>query len=154
VWKRTKEVLRNQLRQGLTVRQASLAVAIGLLGGIFPILGCSSVATIGLAASLRLNQPIALAFNFIAFPVKVLMIVPFLRFGEWLFRAEPLPFDIVAFTAEWMAAPMATTQSFAMSFVHVLGGWVVAAPFLLGLVYLLALPPIRRVAMVVAARTA
>lgn len=152
--KRTKEVLRNQLRRGLTVRQATMAVVLGLVGGIFPILGCSQIAVISLVAPFRLNQPIAVAFSFIAFPVKILLIVPFLRFGEFLFRADPLPFDIVAFTSEWMAAPMATTQATAMSFVHVIVAWMVAAPFIAIVLYLIAYPPTRRIANIAATRHA
>lgn len=144
--KKVRDVLHRQLRQGLTVHHASLAVALGLVGGIFPIIGCTTIVCMISAFIFRLNQPIALAVNFLAVIPKLALIIPFLRFGEFLFRAEPISFEIKAFTARWMAEPLLTTQTFAMSFVHAIVAWLVVAPFLFVVLYFIVRPIIERTA--------
>lgn len=144
--KKVQGVLQRQLIQGLKVHHASLAVAFGLVGGIFPILGCTTIVCLIAAFIFRLNQPITLAVNFLVFLPRLALIIPFLRFGEFLFRADPISFEIKSFTARWVAEPLLTTQTFAMSFVHAIVGWLVVAPFLVGLLYFIVRPVIDKTA--------
>jgi len=147
---KVRQVLLRQLRQGLTIHHASLAVALGLVAGIFPIIGCTTIVCMIGAALFRLNQPIAISLNLLAVLPKLALIIPFLRFGEFLFRAEPISFEIKAFTARWMAEPLLTTQTFAMSFVHAIVGWLVVAPIAFLIFYFVARPIVTRTARVLA----
>ena len=40
---------------------------------------------------LRLNQPLIQAVNFLAYPLQLALLIPFLRAGEWLFGAPHTP---------------------------------------------------------------
>jgi uncharacterized protein (DUF2062 family) len=66
----------------------ALSTAIGLLLGLFPILGTTTIIITGLGLLFRLNLPLMMALSYLVYPVQLLLIIPFIRFGEWLF-GEP-----------------------------------------------------------------
>lgn len=134
------QVVRKQLVQGLSARDCARAVAVSLTIGMFPIMGCSTPINTAAAAGLRLNQPIVQAFNWLCAPLKLALIFPFLRLGEWLFQAEPFTLSLVEFSEIFFADWLGTTQAFAWTFVHAICGWLVCAPLIYGLLYCLAKP--------------
>jgi len=89
------------------------------------------------ALSLRLNQPIIQVVNWMMGPLKLLLIIPFLRLGEWLFAAEPFSLSLTEFSRIFFNDWWGTTQEFAWTFVHAISGWLVVAPGIYLIVFLL-----------------
>ena len=137
-------VIQTQLTQGLSVDACSRAVAMGITIAIFPILGFSTLMNTVAAAWFRLNQPVVHAFSWIMGPVKIALIFPFLRLGEFLFRAEPFTLSLAEFSERFFSDWLATGREFAWTFVHATVGWLLCAPILFALLYLLARPIIQR----------
>ena len=82
---RVLDPLRHQLRQGLTPGALAWSLALGLALGIIPLWGTSTLLCLGLAALLRLNQPAMQVANYLAYPLQILLLLPFIRMGESLF---------------------------------------------------------------------
>ena len=85
-----------QLKQGITPEKIALTIALGGTLGIFPILGACTVLCAGAAFWLRLNQPIIQLVNYFVYPLQILLLIPFYRAGEILFRADPVPIVNIA----------------------------------------------------------
>lgn len=130
VYKRVKKVIHTELTKGLDARGGSRAIGSAFTFGIFPIIGFSTPLNTLSAFVFRLNQPIVQAINWVLGPLKLLLIFPFLRFGEWLFRAEPFTLSLTEFSSIFFDDWLATTQEFAWTFVHVITGWLVLAPLI------------------------
>ena len=79
------------LKQGVTPRKLALTVALGFVIGLFPSLGITSILCILLALILRLNLPAILLINFFAYPLQLIFFIPFIKIGEFIFGATPLP---------------------------------------------------------------
>jgi len=75
------------LKQGTAPDRLALCVAIGIVVGNIPILGVSSVLCGIIALALRLNLPAMQLVQAAMAPTQVLLIIPFVRFGEWILRA-------------------------------------------------------------------
>jgi uncharacterized protein (DUF2062 family) len=75
------------LRQGISPRRLSLTLALGFAIGCIPVIGIPTVVCAGLALALRLNLPAIQAANYAAMPFQVLLILPFVRLGNWLFAS-------------------------------------------------------------------
>ena len=75
------------LRQGMSPRRLGLCVAIGIVVGNIPILGISSLLCLGIALAFRLNLPAIQLVQAAMAPTQVLLIIPFVRLGEWLLHA-------------------------------------------------------------------
>jgi len=138
VLKKVKQVIRRELTNGLNLRDGSIAIASSFTLGIFPIIGFSTPLNTLTAFLFRLNQPIVQALNWVLGPLKWLLIIPFLRFGEWLFAAEPFLLGLTEFSKIFFADWIATTKEFAWTFVHVICGWLVLAPIIYLAVYFVA----------------
>lgn len=80
-----------QLRQGITPREIALTLALGAVLGIFPILGATTALCAIAAVRLRLNQPVIQLVNYLAYPLQLVLLIPFYRAGERLFGADPVP---------------------------------------------------------------
>jgi uncharacterized protein (DUF2062 family) len=140
---RAKQLLLAQLRQGLSPRDCSRAVATGLTIGVFPILGCSTLLNTVCAHQWRLNQAIVQSLNWICAPLKLALIFPFLRLGEFLFQAESFNLSLAELSRRFYADSAATLVEFGWSFMHALTGWLCCIPALYLLLYVATMALIR-----------
>jgi len=123
------------LRQGVTPEKIALSLAFGLGIGIFPVLGLSTVLCTVVAIVLRLNLPAIQLVNYLASPLQLALIIPFVRVGEHLLglRAQPLSvsegFRILA------AGVIHAIVVLWDAIVHAALGWLVIGPVLIFALY-------------------
>lgn len=122
-----RALLRALLRQGLSPRRLAACLVIGAAFSIFPILGVATPLLTVVALGFKLNLPVIQLVNYLGTPVQLLLIVPFLRVGEWLLHAEPLPLA----PAVILERLQQDASGFLVEFSHAAGcaivGWAVAA---------------------------
>lgn len=82
------------LQQGMTPERLALTVAIGSMIGLSPLYGLTTLICVGVAAALRLNQAAIQVANYMVFPFQLMLIIPNIRAGEWLFGIEHFPFNL------------------------------------------------------------
>ncbi len=81
------------LRQGITPEKISLSIALGVVIGIFPVVGTTTLLCTVVAIVLRLNLPIIQLANWLVYPLQLLLIAPFFFAGAYLFGSEPFTRD-------------------------------------------------------------
>ena len=81
---KARESFRAMLRQGISPREVSLAIASGATLSIFPVPGTTTVLTLAAARAFRLNIVVSQAANLLASPLQLLALVPFLKAGAWM----------------------------------------------------------------------
>lgn len=79
------------LRQGITPEKVALTVALGLALGVTPVIGSTTLLCTLAAVVLRLNLPAIQLVNGLVYPLQLVLIIPFLRAGAWLFGDHSLP---------------------------------------------------------------
>jgi hypothetical protein len=72
------------LRQGVSPSCLAFTLAVGFAIGCIPVLGVSTIACAALAMALGLNLPAIEAANLAAWPMQLILFVPFVRLGGWL----------------------------------------------------------------------
>ncbi|KAK6937951.1 protein of unknown function DUF2062 [Dillenia turbinata] len=127
------------LRIGAEPKQLAFSTALGITLGVFPICGVT-VFLCGMAIAVLgslCHPPSLMLANFIATPIELSLVVPFLRFGETLTGGAHFPL-----TADALKKVLTgqASREVLLSIVHALLGWLVAAPFLLAALYVLFLP--------------
>jgi uncharacterized protein (DUF2062 family) len=73
------------LRQGISPRRLALTLSLGLAIGCIPVVGIPTALCAMLALALHLNLPAIQVANYVAMPLQLVLIVPFVRLGGWLF---------------------------------------------------------------------
>jgi uncharacterized protein (DUF2062 family) len=121
------EPLRRQLTQGVSPGALALALALGITLGVLPLLGLTTVACAAAAAALRLNQPAIQVANYAAYPVQLLLYVPFFQAGAWLFGAPAPSITLTQVRAELAADLWGTVGQYAWANVRAVGAWAVVA---------------------------
>jgi uncharacterized protein (DUF2062 family) len=126
-----------QLRQGVTPSKLALALALGLVVGVVPVLGVSTAVCALLAVALRLNQPAIQVANYVAYPLQLLLLIPAFRAGAWLFGRPPITFSVAQLRAELDADTLGTIGRYLADNLRALAVWGALAPLACGLLYLL-----------------
>jgi len=135
-----------QLKQGVTPEMVALTVALGLVIGVFPILGSTTLLCGIAAAALGLNQPIIQLVNYFAYPAQLLALIPFYRAGESLFNRPHLPLSMPMLIERFRADVGQFFSDFGMVAVGGIVVWCLVAPFVAAAVYYLTRPPLRLLA--------
>ena len=141
---RVVAVIVAQLTQGFTPQKIALTIALGLNLGVFPILGCTTLLCALAAFCLKLNQPVIQLVNWLAYPLQFMLLLGFVRIGEWLMRAPPVPFSIPELLRKFQESPAKFIQEFGMTGVHGIVAWLLIAPLATALIYFLLLPPLKK----------
>ena len=131
---------------GITPEKIALSIAFGLVLGVFPALGWTTLLCLFVALRLRLNVPAMQLVNYLVYPLQLMLLVPFIRAGEVLFRAPRLslsPPQIFAMIHEgvWQAIKALWVATF-----HAIAAWALMAPLAVYLIYRLLAPVLRKVA--------
>lgn len=138
--------IRSQLTQGASPAALSRAVACGVVCGVFPILGTTGIVATAAGWALRLNQAVIHSLHWLLYPLHLLLIPVYIRAGERLFGAEPIPFSIPEALKLFLRSPSAFFGEFGMSCVHCIAAWAVSSPPIAILVACSVHPLIRRLA--------
>lgn len=138
--------VKQQLTQGITADRITLTIALGLTLGIFPILG-SSILLCGIAGvMLKLNQPIIQAIGTLAYPLQLVLLLPFYRAGEWMFNQPHIPLSITVLIQRFFADVGQFLKDYGMTGVRGIIVWCIIAPVLGPILYFIIRKPIRALA--------
>jgi uncharacterized protein (DUF2062 family) len=134
------------LRQGMSPNRLALCVAIGVVVGNIPILGVSTLLCAAIALALRLNLAAIQLVQAAMAPTQVLLIIPFVRLGEWILRVPPQPLSIkegLALLARGAGHAVVVLWD---AILHAGLAWIMVAPVAVYLLYKLLTPMFSRAA--------
>ncbi|NJN42433.1 MAG: DUF2062 domain-containing protein [Flammeovirgaceae bacterium] len=81
------------LKSGTTPEKLALAVALGVVVGILPVWGISTLLCFFLAPLLKINVAILQMVNYAVYPLQLALIYPFIKTGSYIFNINPLPYS-------------------------------------------------------------
>jgi uncharacterized protein (DUF2062 family) len=142
------------LSQGITPRHIALSLAFGIVLGIFPVLGTTTVLCTVAALAWRLNMVAIHTVHFAIMPVQLLLIIPFVRLGEHIVKAPPQPLSMDAGMALIAASVMHAIVVLWDAIVHAMLGWLAIGPIAIYLLYRVLRPLLERAALTMSPRAA
>jgi uncharacterized protein (DUF2062 family) len=134
------------LMQGVSPHRLALCVAIGVVVGNIPILGVSTILCAAIALTLRLNLPAIQIVQAAMAPTQLLLIIPFVRLGEWILRLPPEPVSLkqgMALLAQGVGHAIAVLSD---AILHAGLAWTLVAPLAVYCIYKLLTPVFIRAA--------
>jgi len=127
VFRRVQGLILEQLKQGTDPRRLALAIVLGALIGVFPILGATTSLCLAVGTALKLNQPLMQAVNFIFYPVQLILFPIFLKVGTWVFGGSAIVFDPIQLKNEFFQSVPAFMEKYAWIGLKGIGVWVMLA---------------------------
>jgi uncharacterized protein (DUF2062 family) len=140
------------LRMGADPDKLAWSLALGLVVGVNPLLGSTTL--LGLAAAFRLNLVASQVGNHAMYPVEILMFPVFIKLGDLLFGTQRIPLEGKAL---WHAAkyhPWDTTRLLWTWEWHALVVWAVFATVAMPTIALGMEPMLEKMARRVQGKTA
>ena len=138
--------LRAQLTQGVTPDRLALTVAVGTACSLLPFFGFTTLLNLAVGLRLRLNQPILQTVNYLLTPVQLSLILVYVRAGEFIWRAEPMPLSIPTLVTSFRADPLSFLENFGLTGIHAATAWLLSVPPILAALYYPLRPALRRFA--------
>lgn len=80
----------NIRKQGFSSETLALSVSIGIIGGAFPVLGFASYVCLLLTLAFKQNIIIVQVVNWLAYPLQILLLIPFMKLGNSIFAGGDL----------------------------------------------------------------
>ncbi len=131
------------LRMGATPERLAWSIAAGLVIGINPLLGSTTLLCLAVASLFRLNIAASQLANHIVYPLQFLLVVPFIRLGSRLFHTAPLPLSPGRLLHEARLHPVSLTRQLWLWESHALIVWSIAAIVLTPLLAAVLTPTLR-----------
>ena len=138
--------VKTQLTQGISVERISWTISLGIVLGVFPIMGTPTVVCLLASWGLRLNHVVMQVFKEAVYPLHLALILVFIRLGERLTGSPLISFSITELIGKFKADPLRFASDFGMAAWHGVLAWLLVAPFAALLVKWLATPVVRRLA--------
>ena len=136
--------IRTLLKQGVTPEKISLGIALAVAISICPLLGLPTLLCTVLAVTLRLNLPLMQIVNYLLTAPQWALIIPFLRAGEILFGAAPLPLHLDELRTLLEADFWSTLAWFWRCGMHAGLVWLITVPVVAVATYVMTIPAVRR----------
>ena len=137
-WFKNKVIdpVKGAVTSGLSAKNLSMSLSVGLTAGLFPIPGLTTVPTIGLSYILGANIVVAQVVNMLCFALELAMVYPFMMAGRYILGGADFSFSLNDFELSLEAL-----KHYARPFGYGVLAWTIMAPFMLGVVYYLLLYP-------------
>jgi len=130
----------NQLTQGSSPAKLAWTIALGIVVGVFPIMGSTTLVCLFVGWIFKLNQPILHIFKSAVYPLHLGLILVFIRLGERLYGVPLISFSIPELVGKFNADPLQFARDFGMAAWHGVSAWLLIAPLALVLIKIAVLP--------------
>jgi uncharacterized protein (DUF2062 family) len=136
--------LRNLLSQGVAPEKLAWSLSAGFVISFFPIFGTTTSLCILAGIVFRLNHVALQLANYLAYPLQLILILPFIRMGEWIFQAEQVPFDLDQVKSIFMNSLIEFIKLYGYALLQASVAWLIVAVPVLFLVYFFLAPWMRK----------
>jgi uncharacterized protein (DUF2062 family) len=115
------------IQQGTSAKGLALSATLGTLLGVFPIFGISSWIIAIIALHFRLNLVLMMSLSYLFWPLQMVLLIPFLRLGEWFWNAPPFPLSIDQIITAFNASFINAIKDLWDANLYALWGWLLIA---------------------------
>jgi len=127
MFNKIKNVIKQQLAQGVSVEKLSQSLTCGVLIGCFPLIGF----TTGLAAlfgfMFKLNHVVVQTANYLMYPIQILLIPVYIKLSGLIIDIHDLPIRPDLIVKSFVENPIYFMQQYGFVTLIALGIWFVAS---------------------------
>ena len=144
IYRRLIQIVKDFLNQGATPHDLALAIALGVIVGMFPVQGTTALICTLIAVLFRLNLIIIQLANYLSFPLMMLMLVPFYTIGHSLFNKGSFEWTFNEMIRLFQTNFWAGVSELSWSIGYAVLVWLIFAPVGILILYIISIKVIRR----------
>ena len=132
-----KDTISVIFKQGLTPKELNQSIIVSGLISIIPILGVSTFMITTVSLKRKLNLPVMIALSYLMWPVQILLIIPFIRVGEFIFSVPRNHHTVEEIISSFQNSFFQTLSHLSFELLCGLGGWfLTAVPVAVGIYWI------------------
>jgi uncharacterized protein (DUF2062 family) len=131
------------LRMGASPEKLAWSIAVGLLIGINPVLGTTTILCLALAFIFRLNVAASQLGNHVVYPLQLILIIPFIRIASRVFHTAPMPLSANELLHAAREHPVALSRQLWLWEWHAFLLWAAVAAVAIPIIALVITPVLR-----------
>jgi len=135
--------VRQLLLQGIAPEKIALTIALGIVLGVTPVLGATTILCTLAAMALGLNLPAIQLVNGVAYPLQFILLIPFYRLGAWMFGADASTLSLDNVGALIRAGVGHAITTLWLVTMHALVAWLALGAVTSAILYVLLVPLVR-----------
>jgi uncharacterized protein (DUF2062 family) len=143
-WSYFRKTITHALHQGMTPGKLAATCALGIVISIIPVFGTTTLLCFGVALLFRLNVVIIQLANYLAAPLQLLLIFPFIKTGIHLFHLPPFAYTKEELLLQLKSNPLNFLKESGLSIASGMGVWLLVAIPLFFIVFFITLSIIKR----------
>ena len=132
------------LRQGVSPEKIALTIALGIILGVTPVLGSTTLLCTFAAILFRLNLPAIQLVNGVVYPLQFILLIPFYRLGAWMFRADASTMSLNGVKALIREGVGQAVRTLWVVTMHALFAWLALGLVALAILYAVLVPLVRQ----------
>jgi uncharacterized protein (DUF2062 family) len=135
------------LKQGVTPDKLAATFSVGTAASLFPFLGFTTTLNILVGLCFRMNQPLLQIINYLLAPVHLIMILVYVRIGEWIWSAGDDRFTLTDVVETFRHDSIIEfLQRFGWAGIHAFTAWLISVPLIISALYFPLRPLMHRLA--------
>lgn len=132
------------LRMGASPQKLAWSIAAGVMIGINPMLGSTTLLCLAIAFLFRLNIAASQLGNHVVYPLQLVFVLPFIRLGSRIFHTAPMTLSAESLLNVARSNPIALTRQLWVWEWHAFIVWATLAILATPAIALLLTPLLRR----------
>ena len=114
-------------KQGLSPKELSQSLIVSGLISTIPILGVSTFMITSVSLKRKLNLPVMISLSYLMWPIQILLIIPFIRIGEFIFSVPRNHHTAEEIISSFQNSFFQTLSQLSFELLCGLGGWLLTA---------------------------
>lgn len=135
-----------QLTGGTSPTRIAWTISLGIVLGVFPVMGTTTLICLFFGWVLNLNQPVLHVFRVFVYPLHLALILVFIRLGERLYGVPLISLSVPQLAGKFKTDPVQFLSDFGLVAWHGVSAWLLIAPFAVILIKWALMPLLRRLA--------
>ncbi len=132
------EPLKKTIKEGISIERLSVSLTLGVMVGLIPLYGVTTLIVGFIALSLRLNFIAMQVAHYIVHPIQIALLVPFLKLGDTMVKDAGVSFSFQQYIALFKVDFWGTLREFWLINLSAIGIWfILSIPLSFGLYFLL-----------------
>ncbi len=136
--------IRQLMAEGTSPQKLSMTIAMGIILGLFPLIGATSLLCLGASFALGLNKVFIQMVNYLVYPVQLVLFIPLIKTGNQVFNLTGSAIDYQNLLHIFKTDTLAAMGEFGYLLLSAILVWLIAALPLSILLYRSSLKYIKR----------
>ncbi|MBC7428365.1 MAG: DUF2062 domain-containing protein [Bacteriovorax sp.] len=135
MFKKIASLVLDELKKGATPEKLSQGLVTGILIGIFPLIGFTTLMSIFAGFLFKLNQIVVQTANCIMYPVQIIMIPIYIKVVSMIFDVGHVPLRPDILITQFKTDPAGFLRQYAIIGIYAVGLWCILSVALYLILY-------------------